>query len=138
MGSRRWAAGHVGTHAWCSAGEQTQSIQIQAWDQVGLELEGDDENIPVNTCTHLELCACTSRPETHFLFTLKYIIYKAGRTKQKVGHFIGQVNPINFYLRVYRHYGSVASEYIHTYIHTCTACRCVKRHRANTPHIRGM
>lgn len=36
--SRGWDAGHGRTHAWYSTGEQTQSVEIQAWNEVGLEL----------------------------------------------------------------------------------------------------
>lgn len=40
VGSRRGHAGHGGAHALRSAGEETQSVEVESWNQVGLKLQG--------------------------------------------------------------------------------------------------
>lgn len=40
IGSRRGHAGHGGAHPWGSAGEEAQSVEVESWNQVGLQLQG--------------------------------------------------------------------------------------------------
>lgn len=40
VGSGRGHAGQGGAHPWGAAGEQTQSVEVESWDQVGLQLQG--------------------------------------------------------------------------------------------------